>query len=70
MKVKRMTAVTALQIDDRQSKGGWRKAASGYSRTTRPGIVKGDNPRDLSVISWAGHIMRCKGHGYADEEEK
>ena len=25
---------------------------------------------DLSVISWAGHIMRCKGHGYADEEEK
>lgn len=25
---------------------------------------------DLSVISWARHIMRCKGHGYADEEEK
>ncbi|MFP3506327.1 hypothetical protein, partial [Burkholderia sp. SIMBA_062] len=26
--------------------------------------------KDLSVISWAGHIMRCKSHGYADEEEK
>ncbi len=26
--------------------------------------------RDLSVISWAGHIMRCKSHGYANEEEK
>uniref|UniRef100_UPI001ABA5951 hypothetical protein n=1 Tax=Burkholderia cenocepacia TaxID=95486 RepID=UPI001ABA5951 len=26
--------------------------------------------RDLSVILWAGHIMRCKSHGYADEEEK
>lgn len=25
---------------------------------------------DLSVILWAGHIMRCKGHGYADEIEK
>ncbi|MBR8206736.1 hypothetical protein [Burkholderia vietnamiensis] len=25
---------------------------------------------DLSVISWAGHIMRCKSHGYANEEEK
>ncbi|WP_244097394.1 LysR family transcriptional regulator, partial [Burkholderia cenocepacia] len=25
---------------------------------------------DLSVILWAGHIMRCKSHGYADEEEK
>ncbi|RQS19680.1 hypothetical protein, partial [Burkholderia sp. Bp8998] len=25
---------------------------------------------DLSVISWARHIMRCKSHGYADEEEK
>lgn len=25
---------------------------------------------DLSAISWAGHIMRCKSHGYADEEEK
>ncbi|WP_208450692.1 hypothetical protein, partial [Burkholderia ambifaria] len=24
---------------------------------------------DLSVISWARHIMRCKGHGYANEEE-
>ncbi|PRE50183.1 hypothetical protein DB771_17825, partial [Burkholderia sp. AU29985] len=24
----------------------------------------------LSVISWAGHIMRCKSHGYANEEEK
>ncbi|WP_437341311.1 hypothetical protein, partial [Burkholderia pseudomultivorans] len=24
---------------------------------------------DLSVISWAGHIMRCKSHGYANEEE-
>ncbi|WP_249220672.1 GNAT family N-acetyltransferase [Burkholderia cenocepacia] len=26
--------------------------------------------KDLSVILWAGHIMRCKSHGYADEEEK
>nr|WP_244104446.1 hypothetical protein [Burkholderia vietnamiensis] len=25
---------------------------------------------DLSVISWAGHIMRCKSHEYANEEEK
>ena len=25
---------------------------------------------DLSVISWARHIMRCKSHGYANEEEK
>ncbi|MBN3750115.1 hypothetical protein G3N96_32555 [Burkholderia sp. Se-20373] len=25
---------------------------------------------DLSVISWARHIMRCKGHGYADEEKE
>ncbi|WP_428840139.1 hypothetical protein [Burkholderia cenocepacia] len=25
---------------------------------------------DLSVISWARHMMRCKSHGYADEEEK
>ncbi|WP_221623870.1 hypothetical protein, partial [Burkholderia stagnalis] len=24
---------------------------------------------DLSVILWAGHIMRGKSHGYADEEE-
>lgn len=24
----------------------------------------------LSVISWARHIVRCKSHGYADEEEK
>ncbi|WP_232427340.1 hypothetical protein, partial [Burkholderia ubonensis] len=25
---------------------------------------------DLSVILWAGHIMRVKSHGYADEEEE
>ncbi|KGX53304.1 hypothetical protein Y024_5333 [Burkholderia pseudomallei TSV44] len=25
--------------------------------------------RNLSVILWAGHIMRCKSHGYANEEE-
>ncbi|WP_162631619.1 hypothetical protein [Burkholderia sp. JP2-270] len=28
------------------------------------------DPKDLSVISWAGHIMRYKSHGYADEEEE
>ncbi|TDY42887.1 hypothetical protein, partial [Paraburkholderia rhizosphaerae] len=25
--------------------------------------------RDLSVISWARHIMSDKNHGYANEEE-
>ncbi|WP_208456799.1 hypothetical protein, partial [Burkholderia sp. BCC0397] len=25
---------------------------------------------DLSVILWAGHIMRGKSHGYVDEEEE
>jgi hypothetical protein len=29
-----------------------------------------DESRDLSVISWARHIMRCKSHGNANEEEK
>ncbi|WP_261539682.1 restriction endonuclease fold toxin 5 domain-containing protein [Burkholderia multivorans] len=29
-----------------------------------------DEDGDLSVISWARHIMGCKSHGYADEEEK
>ncbi|WP_155628305.1 homocysteine S-methyltransferase family protein [Burkholderia multivorans] len=24
----------------------------------------------LSAISWGRHIMGCKSHGYADEEEK
>ncbi|WP_233634762.1 PAAR domain-containing protein, partial [Burkholderia cenocepacia] len=34
-----------------------------------PGVIVSDGG-GLSVISWAGHIMRCKGHGYANEEEK
>ncbi|AWG32156.1 hypothetical protein [Burkholderia cenocepacia] len=36
----------------------------------RMGELSSTLQKDLSVILWAGHIMRCKSHGYADEEEK
>ncbi|WP_221622394.1 hypothetical protein, partial [Burkholderia sp. Bp9140] len=48
-------------------------AANGDQRCIQYAVVGFKNAcgqQDLSVISWARHIMRCKGHGYADEEEK
>ncbi|WP_208458384.1 hypothetical protein, partial [Burkholderia vietnamiensis] len=45
-------------------------AATLSAKIRSPVIRKDHGFSDLSVISWAGHIMRCKSHGYANEEEK
>jgi hypothetical protein len=33
-------------------------------------FVDGEEEPDLSVISWARHIMKDESHGYANHEEE
>ncbi|MBB4519953.1 PHP domain-containing protein, partial [Paraburkholderia fungorum] len=68
MAVKEIEQERERQQKERDAKAKAAQAAAPLEEAAKSVAAK--PAEDLSVISWAGHIMKDGNHGYADHEEE